>query len=248
MNTVVSFENVGKAFGKEQPLVNQTFQVEKRSFTALIGNNGCGKTTTLNVLCNITNYDSGVVHIFGQRLTERFVSYKNRVGIFLGTDYLIPALTVVEYLQFVCKFQGVDPIDARHRIKDALSFFELENDSRKRLKDLSSGTRVKVGLCGAMIHNPELLVLDEPFANLDIVTVSKLCDVLGTLKEKKTLIITSHALEPVANLCDHYLVMDKGRIAHSVSADEFASAGDLVHSIKSMLTVRNNSSNLDWLK
>jgi ABC-2 type transport system ATP-binding protein len=248
MNTVVSFDDVGKRYANGVALEYHTFDVPALSFAALIGNNGCGKTTTLNILCNLVSYDSGKVEVFGERLTPRYVSYKKRMGIFLSTDYLIPALTIEEYLQFVCKFQGVPRSEADRRIKDAVEFFELGQHARKQIKDLSAGTKVKVGLSGAMVHNPELLVLDEPFANLDILSVSKLSELLLTLKGKKTLIITSHALEPVANLCDQYLVMDKGRVGHAVSREEFDSSDALVQSIRSMLTVKNNSSNLDWLK
>lgn len=234
-------------FTKKNALSNLCFSVEKFDCCALVGNNGSGKTTIIKILCNLINYDSGSILINGQTLTPNYVSYKNNWGILLSRPYFIEDFNVREYLSFVGKFQRIDKSLIKQRIEDLISLLTLGDHERKKIKDLSSGNQMKVSLAAALIHNPEFLILDEPFVNLDISSVEALTMVLKSFRGKKTLIITSHNLEIVTELCDKILIMEDGRIISELENKLFESSNDLKKKIKNYLSKSVDITKAEWL-
>ncbi|MBA7591050.1 Nickel import ATP-binding protein NikO [subsurface metagenome] len=153
----------------------------------------------------------------------------------------------MEYLKFVCKFQYVPKNEINQRINDIIELFELENDKNKPIKILSSGNQMKVTLGAAIIHNPELLVLDEPFINIDIATTEKIMSILKGFKGKKTIFITSHNLDLVIELCDNFLIMDKGKIIQNINKTDFKNTTTLKEKVKKLLVKEYKEINLSWL-
>lgn len=242
----IDFINITKRYGSQTALDELSLKLKDKSFTALIGNNGCGKTTAINILCNIIDSNSGQVLLDGSAIKPDENAYKGNMGIVLSTPYYVENFTVKEYLRFVCKFQKMPKREIDRRIHDILTLLEIEK-SRKIIRKLSSGNQMKVSMAAALIHNPELLVLDEPFINLDIATTQRLITLLIGFKGKKTLLITSHDLDTVANLCDEFLIMDQGKIMLRLHKDDFASIEALKEEIKLKLTKREDVQNLAWL-
>jgi len=223
--------------------------IHENDFVALVGNNGCGKTTTINILCNLVSYDEGEVRVFGKKVTKDYTSYKSKLGIVLSTPYLIGEFSVTDYLSFVGKFQFLSRHDIKTRTGDIIRLFDLAEYAALAIKNLSSGNKMKVSLAAALIHNPEILVLDEPFVNLDIRTIQNLTDILKSFKGKKTIFITSHNLDLVTDLCSRFLIMEKGSILTEVTNSSGLTTTELKEQIKGYLTSGNKPvEQIDWLK
>src|SRR5690606_20800384 len=158
----------------------------------------------------------GRASILGSRITPGYSSYKKNLGIVLSTHYSIDTFSVTDYLSFVGEFQSLKKKQIKERIEDLLVLLELQNESRKAIKDLSSGNKMKVSLAAALIHNPRILILDEPFVNLDIKSTQTISEILKSFKGKKTVLITSHNLDLVVELCDRFLLMETGTIIAQV--------------------------------
>ena len=245
---LISFENVVKSFSRNKVLNKLSFDIKENDFIAIIGNNGCGKTTTINILCNLLNYDEGEVIILGKKVNPKYNSYKNKLGIILSSPYIIEELTPEEYLSFVGEFQFLKKEKIKIRVRDMIGLFDLEEHKFKAIKNLSSGNRMKISLATAMIHNPSILVLDEPFINLDIGMQEQLKTILKGFKTKKTLFITSHNLDLVADLCDTFLIMDKGMIISKIHKNQQSGIEEIKEEIKTLLTKEKRKIDLEWLQ
>lgn len=245
---IIRYNNIQKSYGSKIILNNQNFSIGMGETVALIGNNGCGKTTTINILCNLTTYNSGEYIYKDKKVTPNYVSFKKELGVVLSTPYYVEEFNTLEYWRFVCKFQEVPKAEIENRITDLLQLLELTEHSSKPIRDLSSGNKMKVSIGAALIHNPEVLVLDEPFVNLDINTVETVMSILKGFKGKKTIFITSHQLDLVADLCDKFLIMDKGQITAELHKKDYTSLQDLQNKVKEFLVTDTTQKQLDWLK
>ena len=247
MKTIITYNNVIRYYGKTKALNGLSYKLEKGECTALVGNNGSGKTTTIHILCNIIKYHGGEVYFEDQRVTPKFVSYKGKLGIVLSKPYYIEEFNVVEYWKFVCKFQKVPKNEIANRIESLIKLLDLEKDKNKPIKKLSSGNQMKVTIGSALIHNPEMVVMDEPFINIDIETTEKLMDILKSIKGKKTIFITSHHLDLVMELCDNFLILDNGKIIQNISKADFDNIKTLKARIKDLLIKEKEKIDLSWL-
>lgn len=244
---MIRFDSVSKKFGKKNILDKIDFHVNEFDLCALVGNNGSGKTSIIRILCNLLPQSSGDVFIKGVRLSSNYVSYKNDFGIILSTPYFIKEFNTLDYLSFVGKFQKVEKSLLKNRINDLIELLSIENlDSKIEL--LSSGAQMKVSIAAALIHNPSVLILDEPFVNLDIIATQKIISLLKKFRGKKTLIITSHDLQIITELCNKVLILEKGKIIAQIDNPNFDSI-DFKAKINDFLI--QNSSELvapNWLK
>jgi ABC-2 type transport system ATP-binding protein len=245
---MVRFEDVTKKYSDNIALDKLSFDIGSYNYAALVGNNGCGKTTTINIICNLINYDSGKVYIFEQLLTPSFNSYKGKLGAVLSPQYLINEFSPVEYLKFICRFQKVPSGEIEKRIEDLILLFELQDEKKKKIRKLSCGNKMKVSIGAALIHNPELIILDEPFVNLDIRTIEKLITILRGFGEKKKIFITSHHLDLVTDLCDIFLIMDAGKVIHKIDKPEIKNKQLIKENIYNHLTKSEKNINLKWLQ
>jgi ABC-2 type transport system ATP-binding protein len=247
MKSIVTFNNVLKKYGHKVALDNLSFEVARGSSTALIGNNGCGKTTTINVMCNIIHYDGGEVFFDGTLVEQSYVSYKKKLGIILSHPYFIEDFDILTYWKFVARFQEIPKEDIKERISGLLELLELEDQKTQKIKTLSSGNQMKVTIGSSLIHNPEMLVLDEPFINLDVNTAQKIVALLKTFKGKKTIFITSHNLDLVIDTCDNFLIMDSGKIVESLQKDNFHDKKELRDYVVSLLAKDTKKQQINWL-
>jgi ABC-2 type transport system ATP-binding protein len=249
MEEVILFNKVEKRFGKVCALKDLTFSISKGESVALVGNNGSGKTTTINILCNLIPFDNGEVKIFCEKVNRFNVFYKSKLGILLSPPIFINEFTPAQYLKFICKFQHVNIQDISDRINDTIGYFNIENSSEKRIIDYSSGERMKIALAAAIINNPEILVFDEPFVHLDIQTIDFMLSLINSIKSKKTLFITSHNLDLISKICSRFLIIEEGKIIDDFTPDKDLSIETIKSQIKRRIIIKKNSRiELKWLK
>lgn len=243
----LKFTNIVKHYGNKRVLDELSFKVSAASCVALVGNNGCGKTTTIEVMCNLLEYDEGEYAIDGTKVTPQYISFKKNVGMLLSKPYYIESFSVDKYWEFVGKYQKVDKDDISSRIEDLHQLLNTESERNKTIRKLSSGNKIKTSIGATLIHNPKVLILDEPFVNLDIKTTRSILEVLKRFKGKKTIYITSHDLDTVANLCDEFLIMDQGRILMNLRKSDFSTVEELKNEVKSYLVQDQKVQDIDWL-
>jgi len=249
MNKIIEFISVDKVYGPVKALNDLSFSIEENESVGLIGNNGCGKTTTVNILSNIIPYNSGEVRVSGRKISPRYVSYKSRLGILLSPYILIEDFTPYEYLTFVCKFQNVPGSDITQRIRKTVSFFGIHDYERKKIQEYSSGEKMKIAISASIIHNPEIFVFDEPFLFIDYNTSECVLNLLKSMKGKKTFIITSNYIEPVLEVCDKILIMEKGKVSETFHNDNTLPLWQFRERIfDSLIEKKVDLSTLDWLK
>jgi ABC-2 type transport system ATP-binding protein len=235
-------------FTKSSTLNDLTLTINRFDSCALVGNNGCGKTTLIKILCNLIPFDSGEIIINGSQLNADYVSYKSDWGIVLSKPYFIEQFTVAEYLHFVGKFHGLEKQIIKTRLEDLLYLLSLGDNDDKKIKNLSSGNQMKVTLAAALIHNPAFLILDEPFVNLDIETVERVMAILKSFRGKKTYLVTSHNLEIITELCNKVLIMEKGKITNVLENQMFEKSDHLKRNIVEHLSKEQRDIKVaDWL-
>ncbi len=207
-----------KKYGKETVLNIENLEIPKGQTFGLVGNNGAGKTTFFNLLLDLIQPTTGYV-TNNEIQVNKSEDWKPFTAAFIDESFLIGYLTPEEYFYFIGDLRGMNTADIDTFLQQ---FEEIFNDEiigkKKYLRDLSKGNQKKAGIIAALIGNPEVVVLDEPFANLDPTTQIRLKKTLKSLTEKKevTILISSHDLNHITEVCDRIVVLDKGDIVKDI--------------------------------
>jgi len=205
---VVRVTSLSKSYGTFAAVSDLTFEVAPGEVFALLGPNGAGKTTLIRMLMDITRPDSGTVEVFGQRVDG---SQKARVGYLPEERGLYKRVPVAEVLEYFAQLKGHSPADARRLALGLLTRLELAPWAKKKVMDLSKGMQQKVQFMTALIGDPELLVLDEPFSGLDPVNVRLFEDVIAERRAAgATILLSTHQMNKVEELCDRALMIHHG--------------------------------------
>ncbi len=215
---MVLIENLCKSFGTTQVVNIKHLNIEQGEIIGLVGNNGAGKTTLLRLILDLYKTDMGNVNLKGENV---FLSenWKTFTGSYVDEGFLIDFLTAEEYFYFIGNCHGLDKSVVDARLAKFEKFMNGEILQKKKLiKTLSAGNKQKVGIIGAMIINPELLILDEPFNFLDPSSQIELVRLLKAANDElgMTMILSSHNLEHVCNCATRILLMEKGEVIKDV--------------------------------
>ncbi len=219
---MIQVENLKKIYGGRTVLNIPEISVEKGESFGLVGNNGAGKTTFFRLILDLIRADNGRVLSLGKDVskTEEWKAY---TGSYLDEGFLIDYLTPREYFLFVGKLNGMSPGDVEQFLKEMKSFFGLDIlEEKNYLRQLSKGSQKKVGIAAALMIEPEVLLLDEPFSNLDPTSQFQLKKILKVLQEKKNMcmLISSHDLNHVTEVCQRIVVLHEGEIVHDLETNE----------------------------
>jgi len=247
MHKVFEFNSISKSYHKKNVLKDCSFELYENDFIGLIGNNGSGKTTIAKILLNLIPVDSGVLKVFDKKVVNTNVAYRSRIGVVLADPFYIEDFTPKQYLDFVCNCQRISKNEIDKRVSDICNLFDIQ-DRQKSIRQLSSGNQKKITLAASLIHNPDVLIMDEPFTNLDLKTQQILTDLLLKFQQTKTLIITSHNLDLLSGICNRFLVLDEGAIKLDIRKQDKDSIDLLKDTIKAKVKEAISFSNLDWLK
>ena len=209
---MIEVEHLTKRYGPVTAVQDVSFQVHKGEILGFLGPNGAGKTTTMRVLTGYMPATEGRVVVAGHDVFEQPVLAKRRIGYLPETPPLYPDMTVREYLQFVAKIKGVPPADRKKRVEQVMARTWVSDMAGRACGKLSKGYRQRVGLAQALIHNPDVLVLDEPTAGLDPKQIIETRRLIKELAGDHTIILSTHILPEVSQTCDRVVIINKGRV------------------------------------
>ncbi|MEM1514957.1 MAG: ABC transporter ATP-binding protein [Thermoproteota archaeon] len=212
MTPVIELINVFKSYNGFQALRGLNLKVRGGEIFGLLGPNGAGKTTTLKIIIGLLKMDSGIVKVKGIDISREPYEYKKFIGYVPENVSLPDYLTVEGFLIYSGKIRNVPNVQIRERVNYYLEIFELEEKRRSLLLSLSRGIRQKVAIASALIHDPEILILDEPFIGIDPVGQHMLKDMFGErVKNGVTIFISTHMLDTAERLCDRVAIIYGGR-------------------------------------
>jgi ABC-2 type transport system ATP-binding protein len=209
---MISISNLSKQYGDKVVLDVPELEMNRGESVGLVGNNGAGKTTLISLILDLIQPTSGEVRINGIPV-QQDRSWKNFTGAYLDDNFLIEFLTPDEYFEFIARTHGWNEADLENFLQPYLPFLNDEVVGQKKyIRNLSKGNRKKTGIVASMIGDPDLLILDEPFANLDPSTQIRLKELFNNLPEEKLVFISSHDLSHITDVCDRILILEKGKL------------------------------------
>lgn len=207
---MLQLNNVRKRYGKRQVLENLSFQINSGEIYGLLGPNGAGKTTTINLICNLLKPDSGTI-TFNHLPIERVT--KASIGVAPQENLLYKSLTCEENLDFFARIYGLDNQKRRYRIKTCLDAVNLLDRARSPIETLSGGMQRRMNIAVAIVHQPKLLILDEPTTGLDIESRYEIWNLIEQLREQgMTILLTTHLLDEAQRLCQSIGILKQGKI------------------------------------
>jgi len=226
----VAIENVSKSYGSQKALDNITFTVISGEIVGLIGPNGAGKSTLMKIICALKNPDSGDVKINSQSVRRDFHGLKQHIGYLPENNPLYPDLYVKEYLMHIAGLYKMGK-ERNKRVHDVIGLTGLSPEKNKKIGALSKGYRQRVGLAQAILHNPDLLILDEPTTGLDPNQIVEIRSLISSLGKEKTVILSTHIMQEVEAICHRVVIMNKGKLI----------ANDLTENISAYSTLDNST-------
>jgi len=220
MAAIVEFDQVVFSYGAAQVLHGISFCLARGEIVGLLGPNGAGKSTTIKIIAGINAPGGGRVSVAGLPLPERAIDVKQRIGYVPEAAMLFDSLTGQEFLELCGRLHGVEEDTLQTRIAGILETFGLSSDRVRRLDGYSKGMRQKILIAAALLHNPDLVLLDEPLSGLDVNAAILVKDLLAALAaEGKTIVYSSHVLDVVEKICDRVLIIHEGRLIADGTAE-----------------------------
>ncbi len=212
----IKVSRVSKSFGAQKALDDVSFSIEPGEIVGFLGPNGAGKTTMMRILTTYSRADSGDISVNSHDATQEAAAVKRSIGYLPEHNPLYLELYVREYLKFIASIYNVDG----HRLNEVVEQTGLEPQVHKKIGQLSKGYRQRVGLAAALLHDPEVLILDEPTTGLDpnqLIDIRKLIRQIG---KEKTILLSTHILKEVEAVCDRVLIINHGKLVADVQLDD----------------------------
>jgi len=229
-----------KDYGPRRAVDHITFEAQQGEILGFLGPNGAGKTTTMRVLAGYMPPTLGEAQVAGYDVVDESLEVRRRVGYLPETVPLYPDMTVFDYLKFMADLRHLP--DAEDRVDDALEMVGMENRSEGYISNLSKGMRQRVGLAQALLHKPEVLILDEPTIGLDPAQVVDVRNLIREIGKERTVLLSTHILSEAQQLCDRVLIINKGCIVAEDTPDNLR--GRLAGAERVMLRVRGEADEL----
>ncbi len=209
---MIEVQHITKRYGGITAVDNVSFRVERGEILGFLGPNGAGKTTTMRILTGYMPPTEGRAMVAGFDVFDKAIEAKRRTGYLPETPPLYPDMTVREYLDFVGKIKGVPARERKDRVNTVMARTHVADMAERHCAKLSKGYRQRVGLAQALIHNPEVLILDEPTAGLDPKQIIETRDLIRGLAGDHTIVLSTHILPEVSQTCQRVVIINKGRV------------------------------------
>ncbi|MFO7745186.1 MAG: ABC transporter ATP-binding protein [Psychroflexus sp.] len=222
METIIQVQNLSKSYNADKVLDIEALDIPKGQSFGLVGNNGAGKTTFFSLLLDLIQPTTGQIEN-KEIIVSKSEDWKPYTSSFIDESFLIGYLTAEEYFYFIGDLRNTSKAEVDELLAEFEDFFHGEIlNQKKYLRDLSKGNQKKAGIVAALIGNPEVVILDEPFANLDPTTQIRLKKIIKDLSKQKhvTVLVSSHDLMHVTDVCERVVVLDKGQIVKDIYTSE----------------------------
>lgn len=209
---ILTIENLSKSFGANKVIDNLSFEVPQGSIYGFLGQNGAGKTTTMKMILGLLKADSGNITVCGEKVTFGETKTNRHIGFLPDVPQFYGYMKPMEYLLLCGDITGLDKKAAKDRANELLSLVGLGKEN-KRIGGFSRGMMQRLGIAQALLNQPKLLICDEPTSALDPIGRKEILDILLSVKEKTTIVFSTHILTDVERICDNVAVVDKGKLA-----------------------------------
>lgn len=216
-------KNLTKVYGQQNAVDDLSFTIEKNEIVGFLGPNGAGKSTTLKIATGYLSPTSGSVEINGLDVQNNIIEVKKNIGYLPEHNPLYLEMYVHEFLRYSGKFYSLKGQKLNARIKEVISMCQLEVEQNKKIGQLSKGYRQRVGLAQALLHDPEVLILDEPTTGLDPNQIVEVRELIKTVSKNKTVIFSTHIMQEVQAICDRAVIINDGQKVADQSLEELLS-------------------------
>ncbi|HOK45064.1 MAG TPA: ABC transporter ATP-binding protein [Bryobacteraceae bacterium] len=245
----IAVRDLRKCYGGKAAVDGLTLTVPRGCFFGFLGPNGAGKTTTIRMLMGLAPPTSGSIEILGLPMPARAVEIKRKIGVVPDESVLFDRLTGGEFLEFAGRMYGLERRVAAERAKELLELFELHSAPRKLIAEYSKGMRKRLTMAAALIHRPEVFLMDEPFEGVDAVGARLMKDLLlDQVRRGATIFLTSHVLEVVERLCDRVAIIHEGKLVMEGGMAALRSGSETLEDVFVRLVGADRAAErLDWL-
>ena len=245
----IKTENLRKVYGNKAAVDGLSLQVPQGCFYGFLGPNGAGKTTTIRMLMGLAPPTSGTMELLGLTMPEQAEEIKRRIGLVPDESLLFDHLTGIEFLEFVGRMYKLGRGVARERARELMGLFELDGSPRKLIAEYSKGMRKRLAMAGALIHRPQLFLLDEPFEGVDAVGARLMKEILlERVRQGATIFLTSHVLEVVERLCARVAIIAEGKLVMETDMADIRSASQtLEDTFVRVVGAEKTAETLSWL-
>ena len=209
----LEIKKISKKYGDQDALIDVSFSLKKGDVVGFLGPNGAGKTTLMKIITSIIKPDSGDITINGYDTQKNEISTKKQIGYLAENNPLYKDMLVTEYLDFIASLYEIE--NKKDKVKEIIKKTGLEGEIKKKIEELSKGYKQRVGIAAALVHDPNVLILDEPTTGLDpnqLIEIRKLIQEIG---QEKIVLLSTHILQEIPKICNHIIIINKGRIVEN---------------------------------
>src|ERR1022692_4805380 len=238
---MITVKGLTKRYARNTAVDHISFEVQKGQIVGFLGPNGAGKTTTMRMLTCFLTPTGGTATVAGFDILEQPLEVKNRIGYLPETPPVYPEMRIAEYLSFVGQLKGLSGAELRTRVDYSCERCAIADVRNKIIGKLSKGYRQRVGLAQAIIHNPDVLILDEPTAGLDPKQINETRDLIKSLAGDHTIILSTHILPEVSQTCEQVIIINKGKIVATDSVSNLQDRAKSGESVVVEVAGRNGS-------
>ena len=230
MDVVV--ENLTKSFENQKAVDSISFKAKRGEILGFLGPNGAGKTTTMKIMAGLLTPDFGNITFGDYSIWKQAGKIKNIIGYLPERNPLYDEMNVIDFLFFISKLHNIPKYKITSRVLDMIRLCGLDNDKHKQIGELSKGFRQRVGIVQALIHDPEVVILDEPTTGLDPNQIFGIRKIIKEIGEEKTVILSSHILSEIETTCDQVMIMSNGKIVANGTTSELRRKSDAEYCLK----------------
>ena len=215
----IFIQNINKSYGNQIALSDVSLEIEKGEIVGFLGPNGAGKSTLMKIISSYISQDSGTVKVCKFNTIEQENESKKRIGYLPENNPLYKEMYIKEYLNFVASIYKIE--DKKQRIEQMIQKVGLQSEQHKSIGELSKGYQQRVGLVAALLHNPEVLILDEPTTGLDPNQLEEVRKLIKEVGKDKTVLLSTHILQEVEKMCNRVVIINKGGIVSDKLISEY---------------------------